>query len=64
VQLLPLAELTYNNLINFTTSQTPFFAVYRYHPTFDPIVVRRPILTPILTAASHAQELQLSHENL
>ena len=33
--LLSLAEFTYNNTIQRSTQQTPFFANYRYYPQFD-----------------------------
>jgi hypothetical protein len=33
--LLPLAEFVYNNTIQGSTQQTPFFANYGYHPKFD-----------------------------
>jgi len=35
VQLLPLAEFTYNNTPSLTTSISPFFANKRYHPCLD-----------------------------
>ena len=34
-KLLPLAEFAYNNAIQGSTQQTPFFANYGYHPKFD-----------------------------
>ena len=35
IDLLPLAEFAYNNTIQDSTKQTPFFANYGYHPRFD-----------------------------
>ena len=35
VDLLPLAEFVYNNTIQDSTKQTPFFANYGHHPRFD-----------------------------
>ena len=34
-ELLSLAEFAYNNTIQGSTQQTPFFANYGYHPRFD-----------------------------
>ncbi len=35
VDLLPLAEFAYNNTLQGSTQQTPFFANYGHHPRFD-----------------------------
>ena len=35
VDLLPLAEFAYNNTIQDSTKQTPFFVNYGHHPRFD-----------------------------
>ena len=35
VDLLPLTEFAYNNTIQDSTKQTPFFANYGHHPRFD-----------------------------
>jgi hypothetical protein len=32
VEILPLAQFTYNNAISLTTQQTLFYANYGYHP--------------------------------
>ena len=40
-ELLPLAELAYNNATHTSTGQTPFFANYGHHPTL-PATVRVP----------------------
>jgi hypothetical protein len=34
-ELLPLAKFAYNNTIQGSIQQTPFFANYGYHPKFD-----------------------------
>lgn len=34
-QLLPLAEFSYNNSVHVSTNQTPFFALFGYHPRFN-----------------------------
>ena len=36
VDYLPLAEFAFNNLENVSTKQTPFYANYRFHLSFDP----------------------------
>jgi transposase InsO family protein len=33
VDLLPMAEFSWNNSVNTTTGMTPFFADHKYHPT-------------------------------
>ncbi|QRV77368.1 Retrotransposable element Tf2 protein [Ceratobasidium sp. AG-Ba] len=35
VGILPMAEFAYNNSINLSTNQTPFFACYGFHPRFS-----------------------------
>ena len=35
VELLPLTEFVYNNTIQDSTKQTPFFVNYGHHPRFD-----------------------------
>jgi hypothetical protein len=35
-QLLPIAELCYNNTKSETTKVTPFYANYGYYPRFEP----------------------------
>jgi hypothetical protein len=35
MELLPLAEFAYNNTIQGSIQQNPFFANYGYHPKFD-----------------------------
>lgn len=37
--LLPLLEFAYNNSENAVTKQSPFYAVYGYHPSFDPLMI-------------------------
>lgn len=36
VDYLPLAEFSFNNLPNASTQQSPFYANYGFHPTFEP----------------------------
>ena len=38
VDYLPVAEFTFNNAENASTKQTPFFANFAYHPSFEPQV--------------------------
>ncbi|QRV91922.1 Transposon Tf2-12 polyprotein [Ceratobasidium sp. AG-Ba] len=35
VGILPMAEFAYNNSINSSTNQTPFYACYGFHPRFS-----------------------------
>ncbi|QRV99033.1 Retrotransposable element Tf2 protein [Ceratobasidium sp. AG-Ba] len=35
VGILPMAEFAYNNSVNASTNQTPFFACYGFHPRFS-----------------------------
>jgi hypothetical protein len=35
VDLLPIAEFSYNNTFQESIRQTPFFTNYGYHPQFD-----------------------------
>jgi hypothetical protein len=44
VSHLPLAEFTYNNSTNSTTSMTPFFANTGHHPLFDISLIREPVV--------------------
>jgi hypothetical protein len=41
VDYLPLAEFAFNNLENSSTHQTPFFANYAFHPSFEPQITER-----------------------
>jgi transposase InsO family protein len=41
VDYLPLTEFAFNNLENSSTRQTPFFANYAFHPTFEPQITER-----------------------
>jgi len=38
VDLLPFAEFTYNNTLQQSIKQSPFFANYGFHPKFNPII--------------------------
>lgn len=42
VDYLPLAEFAFNNLVNSSTPQTPFFANFRFHPSFEAQITERP----------------------
>jgi hypothetical protein len=50
VELLPLADFAYNNTLQGSTQQTPFFANYGHHPRFDQfnLSILRIQLLPIL----------------
>lgn len=41
VDLLPIAEFAYNNTIQESIQQTPFFANYGFHPRFDSLTFNR-----------------------
>jgi len=45
-QLLPLAQFCYNNTVHSSTNQTPFFALYGYHPRFNVHIPRVQKNTP------------------
>lgn len=56
VDLLPLAEFSYNNSESSSTSETPFFINYGHHPRFDPY--SGPTTTVNKSASEHASLLQ------
>ena len=59
VDLLPLAEFAYNNTLQGSTQQTPFFANYGHHPRFDQLhlnVSENPAATDLATRLSDIQE--------
>ncbi|KAL7280850.1 hypothetical protein ACG7TL_005794 [Trametes sanguinea] len=60
VDYLPLAEFAFNNHVNSSTKQTPFFATYGYHPTFEP----RLSDSPVPAAADLASRLARLHDEL
>ena len=53
VDLLPLAEFTYNNTTHASTKTTPFYANYGYHPRFD--------IKPSVAIQVPAAEDQITH---
>ncbi|KAJ3495813.1 hypothetical protein NLJ89_g10573 [Agrocybe chaxingu] len=61
VDYLPLAEFVFNNTENASTHQTPFFANYAYHPTFEPKLSED---TSVPAASDLASRLQQIHEEL
>ena len=61
VDYLPLAEFAFNNLENASTQQTPFFANFGYHPTFEPRLAE-PSTVP--AAADLAARLDVIHAEL
>ena len=55
VELLPLAEFAYNNTLQGSTQQTPFFANYGHHPRFDQFnlnISENPAATDLATRLS------------
>jgi hypothetical protein len=58
---LSLAEFTYNNSLNTSTSMTPFFANTGHHPLFDPTLIRE---TRVPAAEDRVRELSTILENL
>ena len=77
VDYLPLAEFAFNNLENASTKQTPFFANYGFHPSFDPQITERSTVPAAADLAirldqihaelhaelEHAQQLQAQYYN-
>ena len=77
VDYLPLAEFAFNNLENSSTHQTPFFANFAHHPTFEPVLTKCSMVpaTTDLTAQlniihaemctklAHVQDLQLTYHD-
>ena len=69
VDYLSLAEFSFNNSINSSTQQTPFFANLGYHPTFDVNITERttnPSSTDLASRLDiiHAElRAELSHSN-
>src|SRR5690606_4236501 len=48
-QLLPLAEFTYNNTKHTATNESPFYAVFGYHPHFNANLPRVNANVPLAT---------------
>jgi hypothetical protein len=59
--LLPLAEFTYNNTLNVSTQQTPFFTNFGYHPRLDFLV---PTSSLVPVAESRIEEIHANHNLL
>jgi hypothetical protein len=61
---LPIAEFSYNNAVNSSTRQTPFFANYGFHPT-TPISLLNPNPTGTdPTAAKYLDTLRDVHTSI
>jgi hypothetical protein len=69
VDYLALAEFSFNNSLNSSTRQTPFFANLGYHPTFDINITERttnPSATDLISRLDIIQSelrAELSHSN-
>jgi hypothetical protein len=61
VDLLPLAEFTYNNTVHAATKHTPFFANYRYHPRFN---IEPPVSADVPAAEDQLAKLQAIKDSL
>lgn len=61
VDYLPLAEFAFNNAVNLSTNQTPFYANYGFHPSFEPHLAD-PVSVP--GAADLATRLARLHDEL
>jgi hypothetical protein len=62
VELLPLAEFTYNNTKHASTHHTPFFANCGQHPKFDTFHIENDISNP--SVEDFATQLQILHEEI
>ena len=61
VNYLPLAEFAFNNHVNASTNQTPFFSNYGFHPSFEPQLSERSMVP---AAADLTQRLECLHDEL
>jgi len=61
VDLLPLAEFTYNNTVHAATKHTPFFANYGYHPRFN---IEPPASAEVPAAEDQLAKLQAIKDSL
>lgn len=59
--LLPMAEFAFNNTPSATTSISPFFANYGYHPTHPALIG---ISTNTPAAYAYAQQLMETHQHI
>ena len=69
VDYLPLAEISFNNSVNSSTQQTPFYPNFGYHPTFDISISERTTNPSSMDLATRLDLIQaelcakLSHSN-
>ena len=61
VDYLALAKFVFNNTLNSSTQQTPFFVNIGYHPNFD-IVITEQTTNP--SATELTKHLEIIHEEL
>ncbi len=61
VDYLPLAEFAFNSSVNLSTNQSPFYANYGFHPSFEPRLAE-PVSVP--GAADLATRLRRIHDEL
>ena len=61
VDYLALAEFVFNNTLNSSTQQTPFFANIGYHPDFDIVITER---TTNPSATEFTKRLQVIRDEL
>ncbi|QRV99064.1 Retrotransposable element Tf2 protein [Ceratobasidium sp. AG-Ba] len=61
VGILPMAEFAYNNSVNSSTNQTPFYACYGFHPRFS---VGAQLDESVPHADERADQLKLRMEEL
>ncbi|QRV96371.1 Retrotransposable element Tf2 protein [Ceratobasidium sp. AG-Ba] len=61
VGILPMAEFAYNNSVNASTNQTPFYACYGFHPRFS---VGQQADESVPHADERADQLRLRMEEL
>lgn len=64
VELLPLAEFAFNNTKSDTTTVTPFFANFGYHPRAMPDLGESDVSIETLDVLPHVIELQKLHEDI
>ncbi|EUC53577.1 Transposon Tf2-1 polyprotein, putative [Rhizoctonia solani AG-3 Rhs1AP] len=61
VDYLPLAEFAYNNRTSSSSQQSPFYANYGFHPTFEPRINSE---TTVPAAEDLSARLSLIHDEL
>lgn len=57
VDYLPVAEFAFNNAENSSTKQTPFFANFAFHPTFEPRLTERSTVPAAHDLASRLEQI-------